>query len=86
MELAEFGAITSVVISRSGEIVFEQHLDSEPDSLRNTRSCTKTIVGSLLGIAIERGLVPGVEARRDAHCSAVRPATPRKTRSRCATC
>ena len=63
MELAEFGAITSVVISRSGEIVFEQHLDGEAGALRNTRSCTKTIVGSLLGIAIERGLVPGVDAR-----------------------
>ena len=63
MELAEFGAITSVVVSRGGEIVLEQHLDGEPDALRNTRSCTKTIVGSLLGIAIERGLVPGVEAR-----------------------
>src|SRR4029077_17933397 len=63
MQLAEFGAITSGVISRSGEIVFEQYLDGEPDSLRNTRSCTKTIVGSLLGIAVERGLVPGVESR-----------------------
>jgi CubicO group peptidase (beta-lactamase class C family) len=62
VELAEFGAITSVVVSRGGEIVLEQHLDGEPDALRNTRSCTKTIVGSLLGIAIERGLVPGVEA------------------------
>ena len=77
MELAEFGAITSVVVSRSGEIVFEQYLDGEPDSLRNTRSCTKTIVGSLLGIAIERGLVPGVEARVT-HCSAVRPANAAK--------
>jgi CubicO group peptidase (beta-lactamase class C family) len=63
MELAAFGAITSVVVSRRGEIVLEQHLDGEPDALRNTRSCTKTIVGSLLGIAIERGLVPGVDAR-----------------------
>ena len=62
MELAEFGAVTSVVVSRGGEIVLEQHLDGKPDALRNTRSCTKTIVGSLLGIAIERGLVPGVEA------------------------
>jgi len=63
MELAEFGEITSVVVSRGGEIVLEQHLDGEPDALRNTRSCTKAIAGSLLGIAIERGLVPGVDTR-----------------------
>jgi CubicO group peptidase (beta-lactamase class C family) len=63
MELAEFGEITSVLVSRAGEIVLEQHLDGEPDALRNTRSCTKTIAGSLLGIAIERGLVSGVDAR-----------------------
>src|SRR6266550_1832245 len=63
MELAEFGEITSVVVSRGGEIVLEQHLDGEPNALRNTRSATKTIAGSLLGIAIERGLVPGVDAR-----------------------
>src|SRR5207248_2599039 len=53
----------AVVVSRGGEIVLEQHLDGEPNALRNTRSATKTIAGSLLGIAIERGLVPGVDAR-----------------------
>jgi CubicO group peptidase (beta-lactamase class C family) len=63
MELAEFGEITSVVVSRSGELVLEQYADGDPDALRNTRSCTKTIAGSLLGIAIERGLVSGVDAR-----------------------
>src|SRR4051812_44041888 len=63
MEVAEFGAITSVVVSRGGEIVLEEYLDGEPAALRNTRSCTKTVVGSLVGIAIERGLVPGVGAR-----------------------
>src|SRR5689334_15579655 len=63
MELAEFGAITSLVVSRGGEILLEEHLDGKPESLRNTRSCTKTIVGSLLGIAIGHGLVPGVDER-----------------------
>jgi CubicO group peptidase (beta-lactamase class C family) len=63
MDLAEFGDITSVVVSFGGEIVLEKHLDSEPSALRNTRSCTKTIVGSLLGIAIDQGLVAGVEAK-----------------------
>jgi CubicO group peptidase (beta-lactamase class C family) len=63
MDLAEFGAVTSVVVSRGREVVVESYVDGAPDSLRNTRSCTKTIVGSLLGIAIDRGLVPGVDER-----------------------
>lgn len=63
MELTEFGEITSVVVSRGGEVVLEHYADGDRDALRNTRSCTKTIAGSLLGIAIERGLVAGVDAR-----------------------
>ena len=63
MELAEFGEITSVVVSRGGEIALEQYVEGGADELRNTRSCTKTIAGSLLGIAIERGVTAGVDAR-----------------------
>lgn len=58
-----FGAITSIVASRGGELVLNEHFDGEPDALRNTRSVTKTLAGSLLGIAIDRGLVAGVDVR-----------------------
>jgi len=62
VELGGYGAITSVVVSRDGEIVAEQYADGDAGTLRNTRSCTKTVAGMLAGIAIERGAVPGVEA------------------------
>lgn len=62
MDAARFGAITSVVVSRGGEVVLEQYEDGDASTLRNTRSCTKTVAGMLLGIAIERGLVAGVGA------------------------
>ena len=62
MSLDEFGAITSVVVSRSGEIVREEYREGDASTLRNTRSCTKTVAGMLLGIAIEHGLVGGVDA------------------------
>lgn len=57
----DFGAITSVVVSQAGAIVIEEYLEGDAATLRNTRSCTKTVAGMLLGIAIGRGLVPGVD-------------------------
>ena len=60
MDVSDYGAITSVVVSRAGEIVHADYVEGEADSLRNTRSCTKTVLGMLLGIAIDRGLVDGV--------------------------
>ena len=62
MDLTGYGEITSVVVSRRGEIVQEEYFEGDADTLRNTRSCTKTVASMLTGIAIERGLVRGVEA------------------------
>jgi CubicO group peptidase (beta-lactamase class C family) len=61
LDLSAYGEITSVVVSRGGEIVTEEYPEGDAETLRNTRSCTKTVAGMLLGIAIERGIVPGVE-------------------------
>ena len=57
----DYGEITSVVVSQDGEVVVEEYLDGDVSTLRNTRSCTKTVVGMLLGMAIDRGIVAGVE-------------------------
>lgn len=57
-----FRGVTSVVVSRRGTIVHERyHDDAGPDALRDTRSATKTVAGMLVGIAIERGELPGVD-------------------------
>jgi CubicO group peptidase (beta-lactamase class C family) len=61
VELEGFGEITSVAVSRGGELVTEHYAEGDASTLRNTRSCTKTVAGMLTGIAIERGIVPGVE-------------------------
>jgi CubicO group peptidase (beta-lactamase class C family) len=63
VDLSPYGEITSVVVSRGSEIVREEYLEGDADTLRNTRSCTKTVAGMLLGIAIDRGLVGGVETQ-----------------------
>ena len=62
MNLEAYGSITSVVVSQGGEIVAEEYAEGGADTLRNTRSCTKSVLGMLVGIAIQRGLVGSVEA------------------------
>ena len=53
-----------MLIARHGKIVYEHYFDSDRvDGLRNTRSATKTITGTLIGVAIDRHLLPGVDAR-----------------------
>ncbi|HEV8104468.1 MAG TPA: serine hydrolase [Gaiellaceae bacterium] len=75
MELTGYGAITSVVVARAGEIVAEDYLIGDADSVRDTRSCTKTVLGMLLGQAIERGHVAGVDARVLDLLAGTQPAT-----------
>lgn len=59
----EFQHITSVLVSRHGGIVYENYFDDGGvNALRNTRSATKTITGMLIGIAIDKGLLPSVSA------------------------
>lgn len=63
LNLTDYGEITSVLVSQDGQIVTEQYSDGNRDALRNTRSCTKTIAGMLMGLAIDRGVVAGVDVR-----------------------
>ena len=63
VNLSEYGQITSVVVSQRGGIAVEEYAEGDAETLRSTRSCTKTVAGMLLGIAIDRGIVDGVDAR-----------------------
>src|SRR5689334_23296450 len=59
----DFKKITSVLVARDGRILHEAYFNgADAATLHNTRSCTKTITGALIGIAIDRKLIPGVQA------------------------
>lgn len=63
IQAGEFQAVTSVLVARRGQVVYEQYFDKDgAEGLRNTRSATKTIAGMLVGIAIEKKLLGGVDA------------------------
>jgi len=55
--------ITSVMVVHAGRPVYEQYFDGDADTLRDVRSATKSVTALLAGIAIDRGDLPGVEAR-----------------------
>ena len=64
LRAGDFKQVTSVLLARNGKLAFERYFDAEgPEGLRNTRSATKSVTGMLVGIAIDQGLLSGVNAR-----------------------
>jgi len=59
----DFKKIGSVVVARHGKLVYEGYFDGDANTLRDTRSATKSITDVLLGIAIQEKKLSGVDAR-----------------------
>src|SRR5258708_16064904 len=59
----DFKKIGSVLIARHGKLAYEGYFDGDANTLRDTRSVTKSIIDILVGIAIREKKLNGVDAR-----------------------
>jgi CubicO group peptidase (beta-lactamase class C family) len=63
LETDEFRAVNAVLVARRGKLAYDEYFNGfDASSLMNTRSTTKTVTGMLVGIAIDRGDLAGVDA------------------------
>jgi CubicO group peptidase (beta-lactamase class C family) len=59
-----YKGITSVLVARDGTLVYETYAgDGAPDRLNDIRSASKSVTALLVGAAIARKAIPGVDAR-----------------------
>jgi CubicO group peptidase (beta-lactamase class C family) len=57
----DFDEVRAVVVARGDEIVHEQYFGSDADAYWGLQSVTKSFVSTLVGIAVEEGLIGGVD-------------------------
>ena len=51
----------SLIVSRGGEVIFERYYNgARRDRPANIKSASKSVISALVGLAIERGLIPSV--------------------------
>jgi CubicO group peptidase (beta-lactamase class C family) len=61
---SELPQLRSLLVSRRGELIAEHYAPGvRPSALANVKSVSKSIIATLVGIAIERRMINGVETR-----------------------
>jgi CubicO group peptidase (beta-lactamase class C family) len=61
-EARKLPRLHSILVSRGGQIVFERYYNrSHRDRHANIKSAAKSVVSALVGIALDRGLIPNVQ-------------------------
>jgi CubicO group peptidase (beta-lactamase class C family) len=62
-KLDEYDNVRAVLVYRGGEPVLEYYRGEEARDYLNARSVTKSVISTLIGIAIDQGAISGVDAR-----------------------
>ncbi len=63
VKTGDYKKVTSVLVARHGKLVYETYFDGNADTLRDTRSATKSITSILIGLAIQDKKLSGVDAK-----------------------
>lgn len=58
----DFDQLRAVVVATEGEVVFEEYYGTDADAYWGMQSVTKSVVSSLIGIAVGEGLIPSLDA------------------------
>jgi len=83
LELDPARDLRGVVATRHGCVVTERYFNGDtPQTLRDIRSAAKSITATLVGIAIQKGLLPGLDEPIANHLPAGMPAGQRRIRVR----
>lgn len=70
----EYGEVTSLWIEQRGNVLYEKYFHgADADTHHNMRSVGKTVTGMLAGLAIEDGLIGGVDAPAAGYFDDLRP-------------
>jgi len=59
--IPDFDQLRTVVVATEDRIVFEQYYGSDPDTYRVVNSVTKSVVSTLIGIALHEGLIGSLD-------------------------
>lgn len=54
--------VRAIIVQQHGEPLYERYIDSRPDDTWDVRGVTRIVTGTLVGIAIDRGFIRGVDA------------------------
>ena len=60
--LPQLAAVRSLLVAVDGRTVLERYVDSGPDQTHHVYSVTKSVVSTLVGIALDEGLVDGLDS------------------------
>ena len=59
--ISDFDQVRAILVARGDEIVHEQYFGTDADAYWGIQSVTKSVVSTLVGIALDEGLIASVD-------------------------
>ena len=59
----DYQQIRAILVTHDGQTAFEHYYQTTPETTRNVASVTKSLLSTLVGIALGEGLIPSIDAQ-----------------------